>query len=50
MIDFVLANSVNPDEMLCYAAAFHLGFQFAKVPIQGFHIIPYFRRKLRKMF
>ena len=32
-IVFVLANSVDPDEMLLYAA-FHLGFTlFSKVPV-----------------
>ena len=37
MIGFVLANSVNPGEMLCYAAAFHLGLHcLKKYPFRGF--------------
>ena len=35
--DFVLANSVDPDEMSHYAA-FHLGFQcLLKYPFRGFY-------------
>ena len=35
-IDFVLANSADPDEMLCFAA-FHLGPQcLSKYPLKGF--------------